>query len=107
MVRQHEDDAAVAVWSAGVDTRLRKERRGRRIARARAREGGREGKEKGARRRRAPFIGDTVRGWGQAMGGTTWRQGRGGGASAVVGRCGVADSGPAAALTGGAREGGV
>jgi hypothetical protein len=47
MVRQHEDGAVVAVWSAGVDTRLRKERRGRRIARARAREGGREGKEKG------------------------------------------------------------
>jgi hypothetical protein len=47
MVRPCEDGMAAAVWLDGVDTRPRKERRGRWIARARAREGGRVQKEKG------------------------------------------------------------
>jgi hypothetical protein len=40
MVWRHEDSMAAAVQSAGADTRLRKERRGRWSARARAREEG-------------------------------------------------------------------
>jgi hypothetical protein len=40
MVRRHKDSVAAAVRLASADTRPRKERRGRQIARARAREGG-------------------------------------------------------------------
>jgi hypothetical protein len=47
MAQWCDDDVAAAIRLVDVDTRPRKERRGQRIARVRAREGGREGKEKG------------------------------------------------------------
>jgi hypothetical protein len=47
MAQRCEDGAIVVVRSAGVYTSPRKGRRGRWSARARAREGGQEGKEKG------------------------------------------------------------
>jgi hypothetical protein len=46
-LRGGNDGAVAVVRLVGADTRPRKERRGRWIARARAREGGRDGKEKG------------------------------------------------------------
>jgi hypothetical protein len=57
----------------GADTRPRKERRGRRTARARAHEGGREGKEKGGgvAVMGRPFTCDAVGGGGRSMGGAT------------------------------------
>jgi hypothetical protein len=63
MVRRHEDGMAVVVWWVGADTRPRKERRGRWIARACSHEGGREGKEKGGHGGdRVPFIFDMAGG---------------------------------------------
>jgi hypothetical protein len=50
MAQRHKDGAATAVWSVGVDMRLRKRGGGRQGAQARASEGGREGKKRGARR---------------------------------------------------------
>jgi hypothetical protein len=46
LVLWREDGVAVAVRLAGANTRPRKEKRGRWITQARAREGGREGKGK-------------------------------------------------------------
>jgi hypothetical protein len=47
MARRREDGSAVTVRSASVDTRLGKDRRGTTECSTHAREGGREGKEKG------------------------------------------------------------
>jgi hypothetical protein len=74
MARRREDGVVMAVQSAGVDTRPRKERRGRCTARVRAPEGGPEGKEKGARRgvgdgpRAAPHSGEAWGAWVQHRG---------------------------------------
>jgi hypothetical protein len=59
---------AAAVRSAGADMRPRKERRGRRSAQARARKGEREGKERGAQRRRGILYRRRGRGWGTGHG---------------------------------------
>jgi hypothetical protein len=87
---------------AGVDTRSRKERRGRRIAQARAREGGREGKEKGGHGGNgAPIIGNTMRVGDRPRvvphGSEVW----GCGSSTAGGWRGVVGSGPTVALAGG------
>jgi hypothetical protein len=57
----------------------------------------------------APFIGDTAGSGGRPTGSATWWRGvgEGHGAGMAVGRRGVAGSGPAAVLAGGARVKGV
>jgi hypothetical protein len=75
----------------------------------RAREGGREGKEKGGHNGRgAPFVSDATGGGGQAAGGATGRQcvGWGRGASEAVGQHGLVGSSLATALVGGTRAAG-
>jgi hypothetical protein len=98
---------AAAVRSPGVE-RLRRERKGCTHVAGEGEKMG--GEEKGVRQRCGALLSRRDgRGGGWSAGGATWRRGvgRGVGASAVVGRHGVAGSGPAAMLMGGVRAGGV